>query len=356
MVWPMHHLTGLGKMTEWHMSKAVVMPSIVIALFSQAAVAQGRDVTCRTCEVQMVRVVGIPSAIGSIVIRHNPSIVRSKTRFVLAPAYGGAVAVFHDKGFTTIGRRGGGPEEFRDEFPIAMSVASSGEVYVVHGSRVSIVDVDKGGVVASFLLPYVPLTIANLGRELVATSFGSNAVSAFDQSGRALWTHQSSITLKGSDAIHVSASGDTAYWEASMYAYGARLIRRDGAVLKTVVRQPSWFKSNGMVPGEPLNAKPSPKIAGVVELGDGLLLFIIHVADSQWKAGPLRGLPIERMRPDEYFDTILEVVDSKDSRLITSTRYDQAVHLVRGSRYVWLLKETTDGDESFEIFEPRLGR
>ncbi len=338
-------------------SRFVVTWSITtLTVASQSYVAaQSKDAACQTCEVQLVRVQAIPSAISSTVIRHNPSIVFSNEAYILAPAYGGAVAVFRNRTFKTIGRLGGGPGEFRDEIPLTMSAGADGGVYIVHGPRVSIIDTRKNIVSSSFRLPYSPVSLAPLGKAVLVTSFGSNDIEAFDLTGRALWKHKSPIPLKQSDALQVATSGDTAYWSTSLYSYEARLIRRDGTVIKTVRRQPVWFKSNGMVVGEPLHVRPTPKVAGVLELANGLLLFVINVADSQWKAGPARGLPIDKMRPDEYYDTILEIVDSKDSRLITSARYDQAVHLLRGSKYVWLLKEAADG-ESFEIFEPRLGR
>lgn len=337
-------------------AKFTALAVLMVANSPQGTEAQGQEVACRTCEVQLVRVQGIPSAISSTVIRQNPSIVASKGSYALAPTYGGSVAVFRDGRFVTIGRIGGGPSEFPGELPTTMNSDAEGAVYIVHGRRVSIVDVRNAKVSTAFTLPYAPISLTPLDGELLTTSFGSKSVEAFDLVGRYAWKHDAPMGLKANDALLLTASGDTAFWVTSLYSYEAHLMRRDGSVIASVRRNPDWFKSDGMVPGEPLHVKPAPRIAGVIELPDGLLLFVVNVPDRDWKPGPPQGLPLARMRPDDYYDTILEIVNIKDSRLIARARYGQSIHLVRGSKQVWLTKESSDGDESFEVFQPRLSR
>ena len=335
--------------------RAWLLAVCLSAGIQQALLGQGNDATCRTCALDMVRVQKIPSANASVVVQSTPSIVFAQGAYVLAPTYGGTAAVFRNNSLEPVGKKGHGPGEFPDR-PATMGLSSDGKVFAVHGNRVSTIDPVQRKVSHALTLPWAPGVYTQIGKESIAVDAGSTDVSVIDRSGKILRKNPTALKLKNNDILRLAASGDSAYWVGSLYTYTAYLTRLDGTVLRTVSRTPQWFQNRGAVAGEPLRARPAPAVRGFVEMGDGLLLFVLSVPDSEWRPGPARGTLLSKMRPDEYVDTVLEVVDSKDSKLITSSRYDQAVHLVRGSRYVWLLTQDEAGEEAFEIFHPRLRR
>lgn len=100
----------------------------------------------------------------------------------------------------------------------------------------------------------------------------------------------------------------------------------------------------------PTRVKPAPRMVGVLEISPDVLLFLLHVADSDWKR--VASAPLDKLDFDVLFDTVIDIVDAKTGELYTSTRYDRRLLFVRGSRYLWMYAADTAGHPVISVVQP----
>jgi len=311
---------------------------------------------CPRCSLDLAHVTSIPSDAPGTTINTTPSVAFSRGSYVLSPTYDGNVAIWSNGTFRTVGRKGDGPNEFPGGRSDAVGVDRNGRVVIAHGVRLSTIDpTGQGRIEIQRPLPWRSTRIGFLGDQLVGVTSGNGRISVLD--GSLKQVHSIPVArMKRGDVPVFATSGDSALWVGTIFTYRFDLVRPDGSVLRTVQRNPEWFKNDGYVDGEVTQFPPTPKIYGLRELPGGLLLVLLIVADSDWKPVGPRGLPIGEIQPNRMYDSVIEVVDVTTGEVMAFARYNQFLHFVYGSTYLWATKENTAGEVFFDILNPQFRR
>lgn len=178
-----------------------------------------------------------------------------------------------------------------------------------------------------------PLHLVNLENGEVEESFGSLTGEYDLQTG----------------LNHVIAGGPgRGVWMAERYAYRVELWESN-RLLRLLRRDVEWFpelrpadRSHGW------DERPSTVIAGMAA-DDSLLWLAIAIADEQWEEGA-------RYRDQSRsYDTIVEVIDWKEGRVVGSGRFDEDyVHWVRPGMLGRLML-TPDGSVRYRTVSVQLG-
>ena len=88
----------------------------------------------------------------------------------------------------------------------------------------------------------------------------------------------------------------------------------------------------------------------------GLLWVAIHVADDRWREAMsvVRGMYGRRTTgvgdPVKYVDTIIEVIDPRDNRLVTTQRFDEQLRFVGESGYAYGYRLDEDGVPYIDLY------
>lgn len=121
----------------------------------------------------------------------------------------------------------------------------------------------------------------------------------------------------GSSLDHVIARGPgRAVWMAERYEYYIELWDTD-QLLRSLRRDAEWFPVTTLSEiGHGWEEEPSP-FTPAIAADDSLLWVLVLTADEQWEEGG-------KTRNDEqFFDTIIEVIDWKGGRVVASQRLDE---------------------------------
>lgn len=141
---------------------------------------------------------------------------------------------------------------------------------------------------------------------------------------------------------------------AAQWRYEVRKYDDQGREMWRLSRAPRWFTEN-LIDRERLadmyvSAAPPSHIAVVAETDDRKLLVFSLVADRQWRPNS-RG-PTSPEWLSQNFDTVVEVIDLEDRRLLASLRLDEWVAPVCGSQEVFSVVRTETGDLATLIRRP----
>jgi hypothetical protein len=119
------------------------------------------------------------------------------------------------------------------------------------------------------------------------------------------------------------------FWSAETLRYRLHRWSTDGMPLMSLERAPEWFsvQSAGGV-GNP--AKPPPPRVRALEVDtDGLVWVFVSVPARAWRAAWPSGMPsavseipLNKLRTDLLFDTMIEVIDPGTRRLVASMYYE----------------------------------
>jgi hypothetical protein len=108
-----------------------------------------------------------------------------------------------------------------------------------------------------------------------------------------------------------------------------------GQKLRELRRSPSWWREEGTDVGyKDIKKAPPPSVVDLFGDSTGLLWVAIHVADARWKEamGTVSGMYGRRTTgvadPLKYQDTIVDVIDPRDNRLVTSQKFDEQLRFV----------------------------
>lgn len=119
----------------------------------------------------------------------------------------------------------------------------------------------------------------------------------------------------------LTVSGPSHVWSAHLNRYELDLWDLNGGLVRTILRDVNWFRpwSQYLVPAG-RTMRLQPLVAGVAQTADGLLWVGILV--------PVRAVTSETARMtattfEEVYDTVIEVIDVKENRLLATRRFDE---------------------------------
>lgn len=326
------------------------------------------DPACSECRITLSRVaaLGHPSdpasvqsdaaATGCMVAAASDS-----TFLVSGVVGGGEVFVYGRDGrvASSIGRRGAGPGEFGSSLRL---MTAGDTVIVVDNSNTRIVTMDRNGaVLASFRLPSGINGFARLatgeyllhGRPFVGPD--QPLFRLLDDSGAEISNFGRSTQVAwDTDQWVISPAKSADFWAASMWEY--KLFRgwRDSLDV-ALVRDVDWFPSDNAWSEEILVTEPpSPLITYLHETDDRLLWVFVALADPDW--APDIPDPGSAQWFRDSFDTMIEVIDLDEGRVLASHRFDDYLGGICGTKLVYAVTPAPDGDVTVSVFEPRLER
>ncbi len=257
------------------------------------------------------------------------------------PEYGSSMAVFAADGtyLRSFGRSGQGPGEFRWIDKIR-TTSDRIHVFDTPAQRRTILTLDFD-VEGTTPLPAQPVDVEVLGDSLIAVNSlihaadqGSHAIHLLDRSGRVT---QSVGPLDGrergsfltSDLRALAATDGQRFWSMHRTRYLLELWTVTGEKLKEIELERPWLEPYEGVccvrsPEEP----PQPLIREIQLDSEGRLWVLATVAADDWWEGLVRqeeaveGNEWQVADWDRFVDTMVEVIDPEDGRVLASERFD----------------------------------
>jgi hypothetical protein len=147
----------------------------------------------------------------------------------------------------------------------------------------------------------------------------------------------------------IAVRSDGSFWTAGFSEYAINLWRADGSLQQRWVRDVDWFEPHAGRTGVRQGEAPRPIIVDIKEDARGLLWVLIWVADARWKSavesrGTIQGQQrYNATSPDGYYDTVIEILDPEQNRLVLSQRIPQALYSFVGSDEAVSYRDTGGG-------------
>ncbi len=327
------------------------------------------DPDCEECRIELVDVVTLGDSTDSVSVQPNAAgrecmVGKLSTgEYVLSGVAGGGFLNIYDtagKTVRTIGRKGGGPGEFRS--PLRVAVGSGDTLYVIDDGNARIQVVSAAGEYArvfptrdryrSFtMLPDDRLLLFRLPK-----SRGDRLFHMFDRVGSEVMSfgepQQPDSALELENWLVANAPYGR-FWTASHWSYELRRWSGPDSTDLTVIRKADWFPSPSVFSADVyVTLPPPPMLLHAWEDDDGRLWTYTAVADPSWKPG--MGMRVTPEWQERTFDTIIEAIDLGSGRLLASYRFPSRLAPLCGSPLMYTVVELPDGDLRVHVFEPRL--
>ena len=253
------------------------------------------------------------------------------------------------KFLTTVGKKGGGPNDF--DSPVAFLPLPGDSMLVfdfdsVHGNRAFVLD-SQFRAARTMHLPgaLFPTTAAEWPARVLltgpivgdsSTGLTLHAVSAQQSEMKVVQSFgpgRKAIASGGTIANYqrVTSGKDSSYWCVDILRYRISHFAKDGTLLGTIERAPDWFPlPSGDNEGTPVTPPP-PKIFSIWQAPDGLLWVFGRVAGKNWQGGWPKVTPgdttisLSQLRPEKMYGTIIEVLDPITSKLVSTAALDEYV-------------------------------
>ena len=354
-------------------------------LAGQAAVTIESQPSCGSCSIRLTPFATVGSA-GDLVllVPYTRLAWAPWGQFYAAPvAAPGVVAVYDQTGRQSgsLGHQGSGPGEFlgiRDVVP-----TGGGGVLVNDGPRLAILTrtgqplrsapLPPGvGTFNIAALPDARFVVNNQRATGVARLILLDAALALVRPlGRALT--QSAPDREALMMVLAVADSGTVVAVQALYAFSIEVWDTTGVLRRRFIRNPDWFRPYDLAerlrrgPRSP----PLPAINSAYYAGDGLLWITGVVADRRWRppspvggpgeSGARTGVRGQRFgesdaaSPTSQYDTILEVLDLANGRLVTTLRLDQLAGFVGGGLLAWPELDS-DGLITYRVSRPSIVR
>ena len=301
---------------------------------------------------QMIHTMGDPSR-GIFVTS------RERTKVFAFRSAGQSVSV--------IGRAGDGPGEFRSARRLFVGPGDSLFVSDWGNGRISVFSPDDK-FVRTQRLPNFPSFALDDGRFVVTDQL---------ESGRG----ERPLLLMGKDGALVGSFGpeipsgrppqrlferrlgaparDGGVWAVAPGRYTLeRWDAATGALRASIPIHTAWFAETAAWPADE-RVRPPAVIESLWEDRDGLVWFLIRVADSHWKprAQPNVERAVDAVEYDQTYDWMVEVVDPRSGAVLASRRYPAALW-GRPPSSLLVSARAIESDEiaRFDVWQPRLVR
>ncbi|MEW5915533.1 MAG: hypothetical protein AB1762_03975 [Gemmatimonadota bacterium] len=272
----------------------------------------------------------------------------------------------------TVGRKGQGPLEFMAATLLLRTRADTLLVFDPHVGRVTVVDPHLKYVrsVADRRLARAPWGITLPDGRVVT----SGALRTGDGIGQPLHLYDDSLRyLKSFGAlpervhrpsddaklVRVFGAAPDGFWVAHadeyvMEKWSAQLTRTE-----VLQREAPWFVATSATEDDP--PRPKPLVLSVQQYGD-YLWTLVAVPDRDWKRALGKRFEVQG-RPryviddaNDYYDSIIEVVDLRTRRVVNSQRFDELFVGIFGHQLTGGEVTDKDGSPSFTIWQLRLDR
>jgi len=332
---------------------------ISIASNSTAAVSQAEsrqiiissEITCPTCRIEAERIatLGAESDTLDFGIIWNASGMIARDRhgsFYVAPRSGTnpSVFVYDSSGRLNrqIGRRGQGPGEFTMPWSLALGAEDTLYVFNYFNRRMSVFLPD-GLFVRSVMLPLVADQVLPMGDGIIVAT-GNRSTPGSEGLPLHLLTGDgvSLFAFGDEDPIvdrrylenrrQISRASDGTVWSSRNLKYEIQRWDLDGHLVETIIREAEWFPPRDPEITEPLREVLPPKrvtrpsiswFHGSYQDDSGLLWLNSVVAARDWREHEIilgYEQPITPAINDKLYDTLIEVIDPVEGRLLASLR------------------------------------
>lgn len=293
------------------------------------------EVACPTCTIEVRAIVRIGDLEGPGQLERSPAsiAVDSLGRYIVIA--GELPQVFDRNGAyqRTIGRRGAGPGELSatlrvisipgDSLLVLDREHNRGSVFGPEGFNRGI---QFPGYIGSATVIRWPDSVLVVG---VPPGHPSNAPPLYmtSLSGPTVEVGKAATTFGGLDAAVndwiLLAAHDEPPWFVLLRPY--RILELNGALVpvRYLERRPEWWTENRDFPiGIPHREPPHPIVRAASIDDDGLVWVYVLVASESWRDAwsevPIGAMEISSrlVRYDELFDTLVEVIDPENGRVI----------------------------------------
>jgi hypothetical protein len=331
----------------------------LIVAFGASAVGQraprvevAEEPSCPRCVIEVARI----ATLGQPV---TDAVIDGVTRSLVALPHGGFLLLTYGSGklplrfsedgkyLGPLGRKGEGPGEFGN--PIHLRVTGDTlRVIDAAPSRASVFTADLRFVRSEPLDPVAPpvadvLYLRDGGVVLSAPGTGPDGLPRLlhyrnPQKGRSADFDYPAVFMSSQPNLQrrqlAAGSGNT-LWSLHGLEYVLDHWTPEGKLIEQVTRQVPWFPAApaGMTAPSP-TTPPQPLGLRIHADDSGLLWVFILVADKNWASGLIesgRG----QFRIDnrgKYYDTIIEVIDVVERKVVARKRVDEAIALATSAR------------------------
>lgn len=306
--------------------------------------------TCERCTITVRKVLSLTHKRPEHKFLAAPSsiAVDSRGRFVVTLGSRGVPRVYDATGrlLRTIGRVGSGPGQYRDAM---LALVGSMDTLVVldrANARMSVVGPNLNFVRSAPLPNGVFAATTTQDRTLVVNahvmdftrvalplhSFDAvgNYVKSFGDNDEPFIPGAAPPMMR-----NLSSARAGGFWSSSVLGrYIVEQWSTSGEALTRISRRPPWFPwTEQPKRGFSRESPPSPRIISIVEDPHGLLWVVARVSDRRWQEairwspnadGEAAMIP-EILDHDLVDDTVIDVLDPANGRLLVSQRFDTAL-------------------------------
>lgn len=355
--------------------KAFLLAAVILGCVGRGSSQDGQrfivsgEPQCRDCRIELRQVAILGDSTDTSAVRPDAAgrdcmVGRLHSgEYVFSGVVGGGFLNIYGtdgKLIRTIGRKGGGPGEFRS--PIRHVVGSGDSLFVVDdGSRRIQVMTSAGAFVRVFptrdrfrgfaLLPNDQLLLFR-----VPSNRKDNLFHQFDRDGQPVRSFGNAVQPDSALDLEnwfVVAAPHGRFWTGSIWSYELRRWRAPDTLDIEVSREVDWFRSPSVFPeGVYVTVPPPPMLLHAWEDSNGKLWTYTAVADPKWAPG-LKVAPSPEWQA-KTFDTVIEVIDLATGQLLASTRHPSRLGIVCNSPLLYGVDETPNGDLRVSVLEPHL--
>lgn len=246
----------------------------------------------------------------------------------------------HDGAYLrTVGRYGGGPTDFRQISDLRYS-SSDGRLYVLDAgnSRIAVLSnalqpvntiqlpgrpIERGLLLLTdaFLINAIVATPERIGYPLHIVDSAGSIIKSFGGADTAVFR-----PYQANRQIRRLAATNGGFWIAHYIAYHIERYDLTGERTASISRRPTWFPDSGAAQPNVQLGSPVSNIVDIQEDPSGRLWIISRVPDPNWRSaistsvGP-HGPSYSIDSYTDYFDTIIDVIDPIDAKLIATARW-----------------------------------
>lgn len=335
--------------------------------------------TCDSCIVSLKRVAQLGTDDGPGALGGTGTVARSPGGlfFVATARMLDEIKVFDSDGrfLRTIGRAGAGPGEFRH---IWLLSAVDNTLYAFDGDndRVTTLRLPDGEIVSEQPWKWPARSVAILksrsfviNADISIPALAGVPLHLLSSDGEIARSFGETEDLTRPDVGYagqrvLAASNDGNVWSAPRTSYVMTKWSPSGRVISTIDRDAAWFRPHRNTVSFTADRPPPPLVVQMREDAWGRLWILSSVADESWQ----EGLEFRPDHPDgpryvpgnlhDYFDTVIEVVDTRTGELLASGRSDRYITRFADDEHVVSFAETAIGAPRIEVWRislsPRL--
>lgn len=344
---------------------AVVLPTIAVA---QVPAFELSGPACPDCSVAFEKLVRLGEVRGPGMFLTTSSRVRvdSRGRFFASDDVSTEIRVFSPAGefITALGREGEGPGEFLRI--TAMGVGQGDSIFAFDRRNGRVTVFGPGLTLArTFPTPFP----ASFDNAFVAQGWIVNAnISTPDRAGFPLHLISWDGALTASfgsrsgalrpDVIHstrraVGPATSRSVWAGWLNQYALERWSVDGDLELVLTRSPTWFEPYWELPPHNVETPPPPVFGAVRQVGNQLWV-LIRVADPEFQDAiddvSDDGRYFSASNPNDYFDTIIEVIDLETREVVATRRVDPRLFGFAGPGLVYGPELDTDNNPYVSIW------